>query len=55
MHLTCNEQAKDAGQNALAARSQPRHYPGDYVMTFVEGDGQDFLYEVDVRVLVSKR
>jgi hypothetical protein len=30
-----------------AAESQARRYPGDYVYTFVEGDGLTFDYGVD--------
>jgi hypothetical protein len=48
MHATYNEQAMIQATKALAARSQQRQYPGDWVMTFVEGDGQDFTYGVDV-------
>ena len=32
---------------AQAARSQERQYPGDWVFTFVEGDGQEFDYGLD--------
>ena len=31
----------------LAAQSQKRRYPGDWVFTFVEGDGRDFDYGID--------
>jgi hypothetical protein len=30
------------------ARTQERRYPGDWVATFVEGDGEDFDYGLDV-------
>jgi hypothetical protein len=30
-----------------AALSQQRKYPGDYVIAFVDGDGQDFDYGID--------
>jgi hypothetical protein len=30
-----------------AAESQQRKYPGGYVLSFVEGDGQDFDYGID--------
>ena len=32
---------------AQAARSQERQYPGDWVFTFVEGDGKEFDYGLD--------
>ncbi|MBN2007252.1 MAG: L-2-amino-thiazoline-4-carboxylic acid hydrolase [Anaerolineae bacterium] len=31
-----------------AAESQQRRYPGDWVCTFVEGDGETFDYGVDI-------
>ena len=48
MRTTYNEDAMIERLKALAARSQKRQYPEDWVMTFVEGDGQDFTYGVDV-------
>ena len=33
---------------AAAAESQRRRYPGDWVCTFVEGDGETFDYGLDV-------
>jgi hypothetical protein len=33
---------------AAAAESQQRRYPGDWVCTFVEGDGETFNYGLDV-------
>ena len=48
MRATYNEGAIIEKLKALAARSQRRQYPGDWVMTFVEGDGKDFSYGVDV-------
>jgi len=35
------------GLQKRAAESQKRKYPGDYVYTFVEGDGKEFDYGVD--------
>jgi hypothetical protein len=32
---------------AQAGESQKRRYPGDWVFTFVEGDGQEFDYGLD--------
>ena len=48
MHATYNEPAMIAKLKALAARSQQRQYPDDWVLTFVDGRGQDFTYGVDV-------
>ena len=48
MRATYNEKAIIEKLKALAARSQKRQYPEDWVMTFVEGNGQDFTYGVDV-------
>jgi hypothetical protein len=48
MRATYNENAIIAKLKPLAARSQRRQYPEDWVMTFVEGAGQDFTYGVDV-------
>ncbi len=31
-----------------AATSQERHYPGDWVCTFIEGDGETFDYGLDI-------
>ena len=31
-----------------AARSQKRQYPGDWVFTFIEGDGREFDYGYDI-------
>jgi hypothetical protein len=31
-----------------AAISQKRHYPGDFVLSFVEGDGENFDYGLDI-------
>jgi hypothetical protein len=36
------------GLRAAAAESQQRRYPGDWVCTFVEGDGETFDYGLDV-------
>jgi hypothetical protein len=33
---------------AAAAESQQRRYPGDWVCTFVEGDGETFDYGLDI-------
>jgi hypothetical protein len=33
---------------AAAAKTQERRYPGDWVATFVEGDGEQFDYGLDV-------
>jgi hypothetical protein len=39
---------KDQEQwRAQAAESQKRQYPGDWVFTFVEGDGEEFDYGLD--------
>ena len=48
MRTTYNEDAMIERLKALAARSQKRQYPEDWVMTFVDGTGQDFTYGVDV-------
>ena len=48
MRVTFNEEAMIEKLKLLAARSQKRQYAEDWVMTFVEGDGQDFTYGVDV-------
>jgi hypothetical protein len=48
MRATYNEKAIIEKLKALAARSQKRQYPEDWVLTFVEGNGQDFTYGVDV-------
>jgi hypothetical protein len=48
MRATYNENAIIAKLKPLAARSQRRQYPEDWVMTFVDGAGQDFTYGVDV-------
>jgi hypothetical protein len=48
MRTTYNEEAIIEKLKALAARSQKRQYLEDWVMTFVEGNGQDFTYGVDV-------
>jgi len=48
MKVTYNEEAIIEKLKALAARSQKRQYPEDWVMTFVEGTGQDFTYGLDV-------
>jgi hypothetical protein len=48
MRATYNEKAIIEKLKALATRSQKRQYPEDWVMTFVEGNGQDFTYGVDV-------
>ena len=48
MHVTYNEGAMIEKLKTLATRSQKRQYAEDWVMTFVEGDGQDFNYGVDV-------
>jgi hypothetical protein len=48
MRATYNENAIIAKLKLLAARSQQRQYPEDWVMTFVDGAGQDFTYGVDV-------
>ena len=31
-----------------AAKTQQRRYPGDWVATFIEGDGQEFDYGIDI-------
>jgi hypothetical protein len=49
MRATYNEKAIMEKLEALAARSQTRQYPQDWVMTYVEGNGQDFTYGVDVK------
>jgi hypothetical protein len=36
-----------ARRKRQAARSQERTYPGDWVFTYVPGDGQDLLYGLD--------
>ncbi|HUH97761.1 MAG TPA: L-2-amino-thiazoline-4-carboxylic acid hydrolase [Anaerolineales bacterium] len=48
MQATYNETAIIEKLRLLAIRSQKRQYPEDWVMTFVEGTGQDFTYGVDV-------
>ena len=48
MRAMYNEGAMMQKLKSLAARSQQRQYPEDWVMTFVEGAGQDFTYGVDV-------
>jgi hypothetical protein len=48
MRTTYNEKAIIEKLKALAVRSQKCQYPEDWVMTFVEGDSQDFTYGVDV-------
>lgn len=40
-------QTNQARWRAQAAESQKRQYPGDWVFTFVEGDGQAFDYGLD--------
>ena len=49
MRTTYNEGAMISKLKALAARSQKRQYAEDWVMAFVEGNGQDFTYGVDVK------
>jgi hypothetical protein len=48
MRATYNEPAIMEKLKLLATRSQRRQYPEDWVLTYVEGDGQDFTYGVDV-------
>jgi hypothetical protein len=48
MRVTYNEKANIEKLKLLAARSQRRQYPKDWVMTFIEGTRQDFNYGVDV-------
>jgi hypothetical protein len=42
-----NKRYVDRFREAVA-RTQERRYPGDWVATFVEGDGEDFDYGLDV-------
>jgi hypothetical protein len=48
MRVTYNEHKMMERTQSLANRSQRREYPEDWVLTYVEGDGQDFTYGVDV-------
>jgi hypothetical protein len=48
MRVTYNEQGMMEKTKLLATRSQQCQYSEDWVMTFVEGNGQDFTYGVDV-------
>jgi hypothetical protein len=48
MRATYNERGRIEKLKLLAARSQRRQYPEDWVMIFVEGNEQDFTYGVDV-------
>jgi hypothetical protein len=48
MQVTYSEKGNIEKLKSLAARSQRRQYREDWVMTFVNGSGQDFNYGVDV-------
>jgi len=45
--LTYNERYVNQLKEAVA-KTQERRYPGDWVATFIEGDGEEFDYGIDI-------
>jgi hypothetical protein len=51
--LTPEQRLERSRQGAI--KSQERRYPGDYVYTFIEGDGQEFDYGFDFTECASHK
>ncbi|MBN1692473.1 MAG: L-2-amino-thiazoline-4-carboxylic acid hydrolase [Dehalococcoidales bacterium] len=51
--LTSEQRLEQNRQGAI--RSQEKRYPGDYVYTFVEGDGRNFDYGLDFTECASQK
>jgi hypothetical protein len=51
--LTAEQRLERNRQGAI--KSQERRYPGDYVYTFVEGDGQEFDHGLDFTECASQK